>query len=540
MKYELMQAFIDDHLKRSRVELIKASDITDELKDIATKRGIDLANCDRDFAFFKNVYALTDIPNGNKCILPEDKIVPVLSSIILKPININHMRTYTVGVYLDAKIESGTIYAYGIFFKANFQDEWEEAQQLFSEGKLTTSFEIWCPKDNRTLFEDGTFSLDAPVIAGGAILFNCKPACKEAKVLELALERAKTSTVPEYMNDLVAASQVPSDEIVTSEYCEFDMNEILRLVNTIVCPECGATYMWKVNSIDFNEQEVYAECLNCGLGIECELKPSVEISAIQQISTVSEGSVLTYKEREALSDSDFALVIKKEEGKKIRMFPCIDEAHCKNALSRLGQDKIQDNLKKMGADIKFVLNNILKKAKKLGLTELVNHNKANEEETKMEEKIKELEAEIAKLKQELETATASIKEKDVQIQSLEEAKKQLSEAAQEELKKVEAQIEQAKKDAKIVAERRLELGESAKEMKDEDLLNEDKYQLAKLTKEKADLVSKVAELEKKIVPNTQQETASTKGASDDADAATKAISAARQRITSLAFPKKSK
>lgn len=491
--------FLKDFRMRGSFEFITSAEENDEAKEIAKSRGIDIDNCDKDFAFFKNIYALVDTPNANKCIIPKDKIEPMLSSIILKPIDIDHIRNYTVGVYLDAKLEKDIIYAYGIIFKANFENEWEEMKQLFEDGKLTSSFEIWCPKDKRTYNDDGTFTLDAPVIAGGAILFKTTPAFKEAKVLELAKKSIENRHFENKINfDLVAAN-VSDEELLTSEYNIWSIDQIQTLINTVPCPECGADWAWNVTVLDFKNQVAKCECYNCSLGVEFTLKPQMDLLTSSDLRTVVNSSLLTTEERNKLSDSDFALVIKKDK-KKVRMFPVHDADHVRNALSRIAQEKVQKGLEKMEVEVETVKNNIIKKAKKLGLTDIVDQYKSTKEEVVMEEKIKELEAEVAKLKVEIEAAKVESAKKDEQIKTLEEAKKQISEAAQAELKKatdeVTAKVEEAKKQAVILTERKAELGEFAKDMKEEDILNDDKYEIAKLKKENAS-ISKALEEAKK-------------------------------------------
>jgi len=65
---------------------------------------------------------------------------------------------------------------------------------------------------------------------------------------------------------------------------------------------------------------------------------------------------LTYQQRKALPDSDFAVVVRvkdKRTGKmrKIRMFPINDKAHVRNALARLGQPAPQATLRRLGVSL---------------------------------------------------------------------------------------------------------------------------------------------------------------------------------------------
>lgn len=56
------------------------------------------------------------------------------------------------------------------------------------------------------------------------------------------------------------------------------------------------------------------------------------------IKILKEAAKLTYRQRQRLPDSDFAIVYTDEKtGKKIRKYPIHDEAHAKNALARVAQ-----------------------------------------------------------------------------------------------------------------------------------------------------------------------------------------------------------
>jgi hypothetical protein len=111
-----------------------------------------------------------------------------------------------------------------------------------------------------------------------------------------------------------------------------------------------------------------------------------------------------------------------------------------------------------------------------------------EEAQKMEEKIKELEQEIASLKEKLEASDSEKAELATQLEAekanVEQAKADLEQAKTDQEKAVEV----AKEEATKVAERRAELGEEfAKDMSDEDVLSDDKYEIAKLKKENSEL-----------------------------------------------------
>lgn len=109
------------------------------------------------------------------------------------------------------------------------------------------------------------------------------------------------------------------------------------------------------------------------------------------------------------------------------------------------------------------------------------------EETKTMDELQKLQAEIASIKVELKAKEDALTAKEQELvtvkASLEEAKVALETAKTAQ----EAAIVKAKEDTAMITTRKAELGEFAKDMSDEDILNSDKYEIAKLKKENAEL-----------------------------------------------------
>jgi len=126
--------------------------------------------------------------------------------------------------------------------------------------------------------------------------------------------------------------------------------------------------------------------------------------------------------------------------RKIRMFPINDKAHVRNALARLGQPAPQATLKRLGVSIEAVRAKILKRARQLKMTQLLERYKSA---------IKKLGEKYLELKK------SSIEK-----------------------------VEFYKENAKKILERREELGEEyAKDLSDIDIVNDDKFNLVKIEKE---------------------------------------------------------
>ena len=166
----------------------------------------------------------------------------------------------------------------------------------------------------REFNKDGTYNLKDICWAGGALLINTKPAFPGADVLELSNKR------------------------------------VLEFASVMTEPE---NYIVEKSAID-----ILAETLE-----------DVEFA-----------KTLTTKDRNALNDSDFAVVITKKgkDGKttKIRKFPIHDEAHVRAALSRIAQSKVKEDLAKLGVNITTVKRKILARAKKLGMSDYLQKEKA--------------------------------------------------------------------------------------------------------------------------------------------------------------------
>jgi len=171
--------------------------------------------------------------------------------------------------------------------------------------------------------------------------------------------------------------------------------------------------------------------------------PVVEEEIEEYEDGFEEAKKLTYEKRQEIPDDMFAVVITKDD-KKIRKFPIQDEAHVRNALARLGQEKVQQGLQKLGVSIESVKNKILKRAKELKMTELLERYKAS---------LKKIGKKYLTMKKELE-----------------EAKKQ---------------TEFYKENAKKILDRKTELGEFAEGLTDEKILDDKEYEIAKLKKQVA-------------------------------------------------------
>ncbi len=203
-----VQEFLHDFQQSSETYILEEGKEKDDILTIAKAKGINLKES-KDLAGFKTIYTFADKANKNKARLPKEKLLKALPTIIGKPVDVDHIRKYVVGHYIDYryKAKEDMVIAYGVFYKSNFGSEWETARELFGSGKLATSYEIWCPKNKRKKLDDGTYELQEMEIAGGALLFRTAPAFEDAKVLNIAKRTIENQEV-----ELVYASKDYNNE----------------------------------------------------------------------------------------------------------------------------------------------------------------------------------------------------------------------------------------------------------------------------------------------------------------------------------------
>lgn len=201
------------------------------------------------------------------------------------------------------------------------------------------------------------------------------------------------------------------------------------------------------------------------------------IKEIDESDGLEESKKLTYEQKQNIPDDMFAVVVTVKnkvtgEPRKIRMFPIHDEAHVRNALAYLPQAK--ETLVKLGISMDSVEKKIMKRAQELKMTTLIErHQKA-------------LKKAITKIRT-LRKAMKDIKEKTNKSESvLKEEVTNITKQLEESKKKSEEQIEFHKANAKKVYERKQLIGNI---LTDEELLNEDKFERARVELENAKLKS---------------------------------------------------
>ena len=177
-------------MNRERFNLecrIIASD-TQALYDIANARGIQMPH--PALSIFSSTLCEIENPNANRVRLGKKATLEALDTIIGTQINFNHVRKGAIcGYVIDATLNNNDeMDITCIFFKEIYETEWEYAQTLFSKDKLTMSFEISADVESQDKLKDGTRRMNDYYFTGAGLLMGKKPACKSAKVFEMAEE----------------------------------------------------------------------------------------------------------------------------------------------------------------------------------------------------------------------------------------------------------------------------------------------------------------------------------------------------------------
>ena len=433
--------------------LAQASD--HNILKIAAKRGIQYPS--PHLALFKAVYAKLEEANGNGVRLATKAVKDSLPTLVGKQVNFNHQRQNAIcGYILDAWLnDSKEIEICFAFFKDVYPEEYQEALELMEEGKLTVSFELNSEKSSQEHLQDGSRRLNDINFAGVGLLLKEKPAYAGAKVFETAKKLVSYIFNPE--GDLVCANK----------------NEYQELIKALS----------NVRDNNLSEGDVK-------MSVEKELRIAESIN--DEVKDVY-AKKLSYHEKKNLPDSSFAVVIKKD-GRTIRKFPLPDAAHVRNALARLGQEPTINSLKRLGVSVESVKRKVLARAKALGLHDLVKrHEQASEN--------------LEKSFQDNVTCMKCGARFD--WNSYVNADKSASKCPGcEDMVDKNGMTIKAKEGANMSNEekieyRKAELGELAKDWKNEDFLDEAKYEDAKKKKEpEPKKVETQADMEKKIDSNT--------------------------------------
>jgi len=450
MPEKKVKLFLEDMSISSTYELLEWGKNDDELKEIATKKGLKVPS--KDLSIFKCKYGMVDKQNLNKCTLPRKEVKKALKTLNGKAIDKDHLRRNTVGYWLDAELDDSDIIAYGAFWKSNFPEEYDEIKKRMSEGKMKISFEAW---GDRVFKADGGYDLTDIEFAGGALLFDTQPAFPDAEVMSFAnrtLEFAKIIEEKEVETDGGSSSMKTDTKLNKAEEIKLNIRKLAKVITeelytTVETPKEGGydterkCHTKKTYKYDDDSEEI----------------EEFEMESINRFTQAQ----LDQKIKEAVDA--YKVEISKKEASNI-----MDEI-----LKKYSKASVEELVKFLESEIAT-----LKGASEKQATELAS-------------KVQEITAK--------DTELATMKtEKEAMIKAAEESKL-IVENAKIELEKIKAEFATIKADldARLAAEkaaavkvRKDQIGEYAKDMSDDDILNDLKFENAKLKKERDEALAK--------------------------------------------------
>jgi hypothetical protein len=267
----ILTSFLTELTLKSKTNFIEAKD-NEELINLAKARGITLPS--PDLACIETIYGRLDVPNLNKVMLPKEVAEKGITTLVGKQVNKNHLgKNYVVGYIIDAKIVNNYIVTTAILFKSLFEEEFEEVEQLFDEGKLFVSWELWKidpETEESILVEKNGISVIQKMIAHGCgLLFRgINPACREAQVFRLL---AKQKNVEEGENIFVEDNRFAYASF-SDENEQHNKEEVVEISKEII---------EKVNEESKKEEQKIEEKEQTQETVVAEEKKSEEIVATE-------------------------------------------------------------------------------------------------------------------------------------------------------------------------------------------------------------------------------------------------------------------
>ncbi len=199
-------------------QIVSVEEDSTELLDIIRKRDIKFPSVH--LGFFKTVYAKIESANLNGIRLARQAVVNGISGLVGSQVNFEHLGAgFVMGNILDAWINGDNIEVVYSMFKSVYPDEYERSVELAKEGELSVSFELLSERDTQEELKDGTIRLNDIDFVGMGHLMDNPPAEPTAKISEFA-KRIKNRLSNIEDRDLVCASVIEKacDEVLESEH----------------------------------------------------------------------------------------------------------------------------------------------------------------------------------------------------------------------------------------------------------------------------------------------------------------------------------
>ena len=412
-------------MKNFRFEA-KATSEDKDLKDIIRACGIVYPH--NSLSFFVSTYAIFNKANKNGVMLA-DSVKKDVPQLIQTQVNLEHQRRgYVVGTILDAWVDDEKIKIAFSFYKSIYPDVHKEALEKMEKGQLTVSFELKVEKDDIETLNNGVQKLKAVKFDGVGLLLQNRPACPEA----IVYEQAKLDSF--ISQDLIFAKTI-QDKKLNKEGDKVDKkanDALLAKQKEIVIAEFGEEAVKDWTDEDFLSEEKI-EALRLSLketSEEAEVVAETEEPKEEVAEEVKEEATEEVKEEATEEVKEEVAEEKSEEAKTV----------IERETTVKETEEMDEEGNKTTVDVKEEV--------KIDGEPLVERTTHTEEKWFSSKEVEAMKAEYE----------AKISEKDSEIVFLRE-------------------------NAKTIADLQAELGDFVKDFSDEDFLDSDKVEIARLKSE---------------------------------------------------------
>ena len=211
---------------------VKIAEETDRIKELAEKIGIILPSSHT--ALLQAIYAPINSANLNGIRLAKHAVEKALPGLISAQANMEHFgKNWMIGIILSAFInDNNEIEIIFSFAKNLFPEEYERAIELIQSGDLSTSFELLAETDDQEHLADGTVLLNSIDFQGVGLLLDNPPAYPGAKVHSYAkLIKERLSHIDD--KELICASVIKTCDKILSEQHPDEITEEPILWTTV-------------------------------------------------------------------------------------------------------------------------------------------------------------------------------------------------------------------------------------------------------------------------------------------------------------------
>jgi hypothetical protein len=433
----------------------KVKKIDKDIKKAIKKAGIEYPH--HSLAFFKATYAKFEEANGNKVILA-DSVKADVPFLIGCQMNRDHMREGAImGSIIDAYVTANEeIEIIFTFAKNVYPKDYELALDLMKEDKLTVSFELMVDKKDVENVKGGNRRLKKVFFDGVGLLFGIKPAYKNAYVLETAMR-----IIEEAFNQDDKKLVYASAKDIASKW-----TRIGELIEKAL-----------IENNTKGESKMDKETNEALLARQKEIV--IEEFGEEAVKDWSDEDYLNQDKIDALRASLKVSEEKSEDKKEDKSVEASEDEASKSDIDKSSEEKVVEE-KEEEVAVKTVMEEDVK----------VNQKVTYDDETNQETVVTESER-VVKHDGEVKVEEKTKNEVTYTYAQVEEIKAEYEVKIQAK----EKEIEFLKENAKKVVEIRTELGDFVKDLSDEDVVNEDKLEKARLQKRVAELEAKDKSIE---------------------------------------------